>query len=81
MEKATFRRSEISSITWAEFVAAFIGQYFYERVVQKKALEFANLVQGVDLIWEYKKKFLQLKHFVLGVLSTKEAIKFIWGLS
>ena len=33
MEKTTFYRREISSISWAEFVAAFNGQYFLEFVV------------------------------------------------
>ena len=60
MEKTTFHQREISSISWMEFVIAFNGQYFPESVVQKKALEFAILLQKDDSVREYAQKFLQV---------------------
>lgn len=63
------------------FVAAFNEQCFLEPIVQKKALEFANLVRGGS-IQEYAKKFSQLKCFALKVLANKNTIadKCFWGL-
>ena len=82
MEKTTFHQREISSISCAEFVIAFNGQYFPESVVQKKALEFSTLAQRDDSVREYAKKFLQLERFAPGSLATDKARadKFFWGL-
>ena len=82
MEKTTFYRREISSISWAEFVTAFNGQYFPKSIVQKKALEFATLAQREDSVWEYAKNFLKLDCFAPGILTADKARadKFFWGL-
>ena len=81
MEKTTFYRREILSISWVEFVRAFNGQYFPESVVQKKALEFTTLAQREDSVREYAKNFLQLELFAPGILATDKARadKFFWG--
>lgn len=47
MEKPTYNRREITSITWGELVTFFNEQYFLEPIIQEKALEFNNSS------WEY----------------------------
>lgn len=63
MEKITFCLRDIYSIN---------GQYFSELVIQKKVLEFANLVQGKDFIRVCKENFT-VGAFCTLVLVTEEA--------
>jgi hypothetical protein len=64
--------SSETAISWEVFKHKF-NRHFFPRVVQEaKGQEFLDLVQGGMSVIEYAVKFLQMSHFGLYLILTKE---------
>lgn len=72
MEKSAYNQRAIASITQLEFVISFNEQYFSKPAIHRKALEFNNLTQGNDLVWEYAKKSWSWSNFLLDRWTMKK---------
>ncbi|MQL84447.1 hypothetical protein Taro_016952 [Colocasia esculenta] len=61
----------IAELEWAEFLEIFWGKYFFERVKEKKATEFAALKQKGLSVAEYEAQFARLAVYAPHLVGTE----------
>ncbi|KAF5459644.1 hypothetical protein F2P56_019576 [Juglans regia] len=73
---------DLAMLTWERFKRVFDSHFFLETAMQKKAMEFANLVQGNMTAGQYSALFIELGMFAPHLIGTKkmQARKFQDGL-
>ncbi|XP_062075534.1 uncharacterized protein LOC133779608 [Humulus lupulus] len=73
---------DVERMEWPEFMVLFNAKYYNQTVIDRKVIEFANLVQGSSSVQEYVCKFYQLSKFAPDSVLTKAnwVRKFMKGL-
>ncbi|XP_040996140.1 uncharacterized protein LOC121242327 [Juglans microcarpa x Juglans regia] len=80
----TIREAEGTEIVrWVHFKQVFLEHFFPTLVLDDKAMEFANFVQGALTVHQYAARFIELSRFAAYLIpdEEKKARKFEQGLN